>query len=385
MANSPAVQRRRVNNIHRPQVYVSVEFGVSWSNRHAPNNHQLTYRSKGLKERAPNFPRYVPPPTTNYLAAPQHHQHHQHRNPDTSSRQREHRQQRPQPRQAVATIDEGDEVRRSSRDSRSSYERGRSAPPAINSSPWDISTLEGSAMPSSSWQPAAVAAAQRSPLPPPMVWKELPELPSRYRLGEDGMPWSSWSWPMGYDPDVDPDDARLSRMILEEEAEDVLPDESKGDEVSFNHGSPTYHSLSVEMPRYREEAPAPKHELGALSAAMATVDNGFENQWWNQGQRQTMNLSRPAATPAAAVSTPSPIATRIHHQPSVSAPSVGWAVADGRRETGISSPASTRVVSPMMPSDYGFYARDPPPSYQPLTRSISTRSAELFFAGDRYA
>ncbi len=53
-----------------PQIYVHVEFGVSWSSQHVPKNHEVTYKSRAIRERQPaSFPRQIPAPNTNYLAA----------------------------------------------------------------------------------------------------------------------------------------------------------------------------------------------------------------------------------------------------------------------------------------------------------------------------
>lgn len=93
-----------------------------------------------------------------------------------------------------------------------------------------------------------------------------------------------------------------------------------------------------------------------------TVDNGFENQWWNQGQRDS--VTEEAALPQ-------------DPQPS-SRNSLGWAVASNastrhdRSSQDRLSIATTDVVSPL-PSFVSPDSAGPP-----LTRSLSTRSDELF-------
>ncbi|KAI0475033.1 hypothetical protein GGR56DRAFT_492512 [Xylariaceae sp. FL0804] len=77
----------------KPQIFVQLAFGVSWSERHAPRSHTVTYMTRNLKNarEAGNFPRQVPAPTTNFLAPeprqhrprdhsgrPHHHSHHHH-------------------------------------------------------------------------------------------------------------------------------------------------------------------------------------------------------------------------------------------------------------------------------------------------------------------
>src|SRR5690348_16482588 len=52
------------------EIYVHLEFRVSWGKKNQPaKNHQVTYRSRGARQRSPVFPRQVPAPDTNYLAA----------------------------------------------------------------------------------------------------------------------------------------------------------------------------------------------------------------------------------------------------------------------------------------------------------------------------
>ena len=352
MDSNPA-GRLRLGSLHRPQVYVKVEFGVSWSQRQAPNNHGITYRSRNLRERLPNFPRQVPAPTTNYLAGlppPTH---------GSSSLHPEETQPR-QPHHFLQDIDEGEE-RRSSRDSRSSHERGRSAPPPINNSPWDITQLDASGMPSSS---RAVAPA---PMPDDVLWKELPEVPTRFRLGEDGMPWSAWSWPMDYDPDS------TSRG--------PSPGQGSGQHHQRFGAAADRGVTAARSPQEAARDAARNRELEALSAAMVTVDNGFENQWWNQGSRETVTMS------ANMAASPPPPAYEPGHVQSTSVPSLGWAIASERPSDRTSYAAAVGAASYMVsPMTAAADFRSPPPLYQSaLTRSLSTRSDEMFLDGGRWA
>lgn len=342
---------------HGPQIYLHVEFGVSW-NRRPPRSHEVTYRSRNLRERSPHFPRQVPAPNTNYLAAI--------RDFDQSRRGRA---PRPVPVPAPAPVPPArlhpdvqnhqmqeyyqiatlpsppqhepgtDRERLGRADSRGSHERGHSAPPPIGANPWDVSVRgreDGPAGPSSSSQPAD-------------HWKALPAEPSQFRLGEGGMPWSAWSWPLEYHHADNGDEAASARTMSTRE-------EMRGAE--FAHGATMVSVFSPESATARVPPPdetGRARELAALSMAMMTVDNGFENQWWNQGQREVVR-----AEERAAVDRQGPYAT--------------WSPGEGHaqlEERAASLGAS--IVSPISVSD-----RSSIPAFPPLQRSLSTRSEELF-------
>ncbi|KAI0005212.1 hypothetical protein F4779DRAFT_630191 [Xylariaceae sp. FL0662B] len=253
------------NNLSKPQIFVQLAFGVSWSQRHAPRTHTVTYMSRNLKSArdSGNFPRQLPAPNTNFLTAPDprqqrskehpnrpphRHQHRPNENSHGKSRPRDHGRPRgqgtDQPREYLSV-----QPRRGSRsDARAmTHERGRSAPPPFNDSPWDVHQAPASAV-----SPRRAEATRE----PPHVWKDLPTPPCQYRLGEDGLPWSAWAWPGG------------------SEGEEELPYEN----------NPTTIPLSVDARRIQDSEQA--RELESLSTAMMTVDNGFENQWWHQGPRE---------------------------------------------------------------------------------------------------
>jgi len=381
MDNPPNSERRG------PQFYLHVEFGLSWNSKQAPKNHEVTYRSRGMRERTPAFPRQVPATNTNYLAAirdfearqtaaresralqphaisdPHHGAYHQMQ----EYYQSEIQQQEGQP-PAIQLQDLGRQSRASSR---SSHERGRSAPPPIGDNPWDVTVP----------QPAVVIESSRSTLEPsaPNQWKSLPAEPSQFRLGEDGMPWSSLSWPMGYDPATDTEDepagpsSRPSARLTNRSASvnDVH------ERTAFAYAAPPL-TVSAASPNtttasrpLRNDDPTRVRDLETLSAALVTVDNGFENQWWNQGQREVVR--------EVVVTEPSSPARPENR---VSRRSLGWAVAQAPQEPGpepetllatpsIRSFAELSLVSPI--SDLS-----PPPSYHHLHRSLSTRSDELW-------
>jgi hypothetical protein len=93
-----------------------------------------------------------------------------------------------------------------------------------------------------------------------------------------------------------------------------------------------------------------------------TVDNGFENQWWYQGQRE-------------AVRTGEAVGEAAEPPQRFSRNSLGWAVASpaSNRYDRLSF-ATTDVMSPVP-----AYVSPESAQHPPLVRSLSTRSDELFF------
>ncbi|KAI0165054.1 hypothetical protein GGR52DRAFT_575147 [Hypoxylon sp. FL1284] len=352
------------SNLSKPQIFVQLAFGVSWTQRHTPQTHTLTYMSRNLKNArdSGNFPRQLPAPNTNFLNVPeQEQQQRQHRNRGQAARQHQHQHQhqhrqqnRPnyhsqqshapaQPRDhghpRFQTNDQPSCEERAGprRDSRSEsraavHERGRSAPPPFNDSPWDVHHASTSTL-----------SPQRESGEQSQMWKALPAPPSQYRLGEDGLPWSAWAWPW---PANTPDS-----------------DTNGGESPFANH--PTTVPLSTDQPR--NEDPDRVRELESLSTAMMTVDNGFENQWWYQGSRESVDTWLPQDTDeedevedARTVTTADALAFSSLEPPSALEYTNG-------------SPASFHMVSPI--SD----ASSPAQSFRsPLHRSLTTRSEELW-------
>ncbi|TPX09584.1 uncharacterized protein E0L32_009185 [Thyridium curvatum] len=455
----------RQNNNSRPQIFVHVEFGVSWSPTHVPNSHGVTYRSRALRDRSPNFPRHIPPATTNYLAPstqeprrhhhhqqrqqnPAHHQHQPRSQPQAQYPQQSHYQhhgashqvtqpsqshqagahhqarQRAQPpppiytqeqfeyyqqvneyihyrqiqQQHQARPQQADGERRPSRESRGSHERGRSAPPPINESPWDVTQ-----------NPAAFPAGSQGAVPhrpTPELWKTLPETPSRFRLGEEDLPWASpWTFPMGYHPEADPDEAASAPGSVRGDRGGSLDGYFGSSHVAAHPGP------AVETPMYSENDPQQTRELETLQAAMMTVDNGFEAQWWNQGERdKNVGASLGLATPppASPVREALPSMTTVGMTPSflqegqrsatMPVGSIGWAIANPtridedlrshrRRDTkdtersrqSKNSTSSGNLVSPMSDSASSFSPSfvSPVNRGQRPHRTMSTRSEEL--------
>ncbi|UQC87123.1 uncharacterized protein CLUP02_12625 [Colletotrichum lupini] len=259
------------------------------------------------------------------------------------------------------------EVSRQSRQesrSSSSHERGSSAPPPWNDSPWDA---EPDALGSS-----ALPRQRPRPQNTPDYWKALPEVPSRFRLGEDEMPWSASSWPGEFG------------MPDESEVNDYSSELSmKFRDVSLTNATPVAHERGDDGRR---------HDLEALSAAMVTVDNGFENQWWYQGERQQINApgvvagdlhTTTATTAAAALASTTataeavvpPPQTPVYHQQLGSydtRESMGWVTAQGGDSH--ASMMSATIYNPsVLVSPMSEYASPR------LHRSMTTRSEELFF------
>ncbi|KAK8091810.1 hypothetical protein PG997_002171 [Apiospora hydei] len=305
------------SHMAKPQIFVHLEFGVSWTPRHTPRTHAVTYTSRNLRDARDRgaFPRQLPPTNTNYLSTLHHQQQWQREIGEHRQQARQHYQQHQQQPQysqpshhpqhhtqqsgydntpatqqdsrrlgmqwdrdslerSQETTPDGQRNRR--RESRSesrglSHERGSSAPPPLNDSPWDART--GASL----FPPPATAASTSQPRQnrtqeEPRIWKPLPEAPGRYRLGEDGLPWSAFAWP------VDPHG----------------PDEDQGEPEYANQPTP----VDMSSRRSRVEDPAKAMELESLSAAMMTVDNGFESQWWYQGPREPVpRLSRDQEEP----------------------------------------------------------------------------------------
>ena len=192
------------------------------------------------------------------------------------------------------------------------------------------------------------------------------------------MPWSAWSWPFDYDPNDDLTDHAASLPSRDPDRE--MNHDTEADDAPFLN-SPTVVSISspLEGPRYRQEDPERVRELEALGQAMMTIDNGFEDQWWNQGEREPV----PAATVAGDLitSNPNPQAAQQAVTSDWSpAAALGWTPVppQGAADERLAFSTANNLVSPI--TDYG----SPPPVYNRLNRTLSTRSDELWFTGERY-
>ncbi|KAH8157890.1 hypothetical protein CIB48_g10357 [Xylaria polymorpha] len=313
------------NSLGKPQLFVQLSWGVSWSDRYIPQTHTLSYTSKHLKDarNLGHFPRQEP--------------YHQHRRQDSPQRQhrgeRHHHRDHDRPRsRASHSRPHHPRMQSPPRGSRSdsrraNSERGSSAPPVIHDGPW--SDEEGG--PSATLFPRPARATRN----PPHVWKDLPTNPARFRLGEDGLPWSATAWPF----DID------------------------GEE-----GEPPFANLPTTLPlsppnRRHSDDPQKVKDLESLSLAMVTVDNGFENQWWNQGPREPTSWFPPDSAEEEDVR---PLST-----------------ADAVLLSAAEPPSGVETYSPISGSfrDLVSPLSDASPRFNissPIQRSSSTRSDELW-------
>ncbi|KAK4244738.1 hypothetical protein C7999DRAFT_34929 [Corynascus novoguineensis] len=351
-----------------PEIYVHLEFRVSWGGKkqQPPKSHQVTFRSRNSRDRSPAFPRQVPAPNTNYLAAIHTFDQRQSRlrgmlrgnNPNSHHQLQEYYQgEQSRAHLQVPIIREPERPTRADGRSSSSHERGRSAPPPFGENPWDVNVpnlhVRDSDLPPSERR---VTEIRRKPLPAP---------PSQFRLGEGGEPWSTWSLPDGYDPDAHPKDEEGGDY---EDMPVVSPPADRNSTTfatnptmvstfspdSVFHEPATSQDQPTSPERIRDVETGRARELGALSAAMMTVDNGFESQWWYQGRRDTVvstgesPIHRWSTGPMSASTAASPVDTMC-------------------------LPAG--VVSPL--TDAAFSPAQVPASL--LQRTLSTRSEELWF------
>lgn len=389
-SGSPPYRERR-----GPHIYVHLEVGISWTSKKQPKNHEVTYRSRGTravreKEQcpAPKLPRQMSAPDPTYLAAIH----------DFEQRQSRTRESRKVPRplppiNPTASVPDTrlgphhqmqeyyqvpgyygpaqhttsrQQRRRSRSGSKSAGERGQSAPPPTGDNPWDVGLVGDQGEGPSNFRP------EMSPRPPSDVWKALPAAPNQFRLGEAGMPWSS---PMVFETGAGSQNDDISDLPSAHHRQDSIPTFHPDDDASIYEASPVT-GISVFSPgpsksqAHEDSEPASARDLEELSAAMVTVDNGFENQWWNQGQRRS-------------IIPPAPIGEHLSLNRSASARSLGWAVANSntplREEIPTVMPnvvAASDIVSPL--SDYSTLAFSPPQTHASLHRSMSTRSEELW-------
>jgi hypothetical protein len=390
----------RQHYMPRPQIYVHFEFGVSYSPRRPPNRRSLTFHSKNWRDHS--FPRQVPPPTTNFLAGheppapapaqtsapvsapapaleypqiqaipptPLSPQRDWHQWQHPAVMQVPQRPRSPDYNQFGHTLHTIPSSRASRNESRSpgssSHERGSSAPPPWNTSPWDMAPepLGSSALPT-----------RRAD-----TWKTLPPLPTSYRLSEevnDGQAWSSFSWPEEYG----------------------FPDDSQDETVagpSRPRGRPaTSHHTPI------NEDPEPRRQLEDLSSAMLTVDNGFEGQWWNQGERVFLSrqletgeiFTPPRPFNPDPVWTTEPVWTTSLPSSPMDSRTSAWVVARRPLPSNFGSIVSPDDDQPYPPrsgldaltvspiSDTTSPRRESPSSSNRLRRAMTVRSDELFMS-----
>lgn len=412
--------RPSAHSLQKPQVFVKVEFGVSWTGQHTPRQRGFEYKSRGLRERNPDFPRRVPPPTTNYLAATsmqsfqQNHQiprfnfqdapHYQERTSHVPPTQaRDARGSQPPPRYTntdymppqqyhepargrtrhLEAIPEPpslglvpDEERRLSTGERN--ERGSSAPPPLSDNNWDVVRQRPSTQrnggPSNEQHMAQDNRTSSN------LWKDLPEAPNRFRLGEEDLPWEgTWTFPMGFEPFLEPD----PYLQTESSSSSTHPPSSA-------HQRPSSTSQRPHSPPGRGDDPARRRELEALGSAMMTVDNGFESQWWNQeerGERRQLAAVHPPPATEAQVEEQMALGWVGALLPTL-APGESLAGGGGSSSGRMSFVSPEGTMAPGSPVGHGGLVVSPVSEFSGpvanLSRSLSTRSDELWFCG-RYA
>ncbi|EFX00010.1 hypothetical protein CMQ_327 [Grosmannia clavigera kw1407] len=359
----------RVSSIpNRPQFYVHLDFGLSLSPGHIPNSHTVSYQSQSLRERLAHLP-HKPPPTMSAMPTMP-------TMPATAAR---------------AVVPE--------------TQARRPAATAIHDVPrpsfsdhyyYQYQHNRGQTRRDARYDPP------QQPQQPQAVWKPLPEVPGRFRLGETELPWSTG-------PDADPDDERLrpSSRAESDDGHSILhPFRSRSQEpppvsASFSN-IPTV--LPLQSHVALELDPRRRQELESLSAAMVTVDNGFESQWWNQGGRDRLPVADVDGVPE-----------QMSSAPRERTVSLGWAVASSSASASASAAAPTlgitrsvsdnvvspwsasatleigqpsrqMTVSPMTVANEDFLFANPSPEPRSrLSRTLSTRSEELFPTRSRYA
>lgn len=394
--------RPSAQSLQKPQVFVKLEFGVSWSSQHPPRKHGYEYKSRALRERNPDFPRHVAAPTTNYLAAtsmpplaqdqqpllqsnspstPQEHTAHpSQRNPQPSSYRGRPRHLEPVPEPPHVRsfpTPQRNEPRAASLDRNG---RGRSAPPPLSENNWDVVQAQEMVQVSLGL-PTACAAEQLRPASD--LWKDLPEVPSRFRLGEDEMPWEgNWTFPMGWEPFLEPD------PYLRPTSSSHGPSSGRRESRPQSSGQTLQSPEPADVPSSSgtqqvnnddDDDPAQKRELEDLASAMMTVDNGFENQWWNQderGERRHLTALHPPPPETGGDE-------RIQEQQMA----LGWVGALLPPPTSSSSPDNAMLPEESIGPSFSSMVVSPVSSYSGpsgnLTRSLSTRSDELWFTGGR--
>jgi hypothetical protein len=222
----------RTSSRFPPGIFVNLQVGVSCSKDDRPHTASVNYATRSMRERLyrqqqeeewrllqlQQHPQDLMPANGQY--AVRHSRHHQH-----------NREQR---RLTVRT--------------REQHERGSSAPPALSDrlQPFSPVSPIGPIHP----HDPVLGITHTHSLPPPGTERPLPPLPSRFRIGEDELPWSSEPW---YQPQ-----------------------------------SPSYRApsiLSIEHEDRRGEDPQRVRELETLHAAMMTVDSiphdGWEPWTWD--------------------------------------------------------------------------------------------------------
>ncbi|KAG4429239.1 hypothetical protein IFR05_015279 [Cadophora sp. M221] len=261
MANwEPHRPRHRTNRVPAPGIFVSVEFGVSFSNRGQPHTASMAYTSRRMQERL----------------------HQQRRQQEEHLLQERDHYQRPRetdfegPHPAILMPGAGGyyneqyqysraqeyeeyQPRRMSVRTHNSRERGNSAPPSLSDHSESISPISPVSSMGTFNQFGALQHTSSMPIGgiQDRLERPLPPLPSQFRLGEDGLPWTTEPWYIEPEPGAE-------------------------------YGNQTM--TGIELENRRQEDPQRVRDLEALQQAMMTVDS-LPNEdawepwtWENEGE-----------------------------------------------------------------------------------------------------
>ncbi|TVY73485.1 hypothetical protein LSUE1_G007575 [Lachnellula suecica] len=201
-----------------PGIFVNVEFGLSFSNDRPPHTASMKYTSRNMQERT-----YRQQQESFRLQQPP--------NLPGDVQERQSRQERPR------NLD----IR-----PRAQHERGSSAPPSIYDRNYNSYEQNQPFSPVSPLLSPLTPLRHTGSMPIERTNRPLPTAPSRFRLGEDGLPWSTEPW------------------YLSEEAQ---------------FAGPTGPVVGIELEERRREDPQRVRELGNLHQAMMTVDSLHYDGW----------------------------------------------------------------------------------------------------------
>jgi hypothetical protein len=360
----------------KPGVYLKFEVGISWNARHPGKNREITFMSKNMRNRNENLSRQLPVVGSS-AQEPRGHNNHESfhyysgrphfaqqyaqpagqplpANPHNQNRIERKPLPHQLPRQFSSPSaylhprtppglgsdpspdrDDPEFDARSSR-SRSSHERGKSAPPPFNDSPWDAEP-----------EPMGATALPRQS-DAPGIWKALPAAPSDFRLDEPDLAWTPITLPMGF--------------MYSDIGEGSWDNRSSRRESFFPSAARTTDNID-DRDKVRPT------DIESLATALMTVDNGFEDQWWYQGPR-LVNIAGDL------------ISSTVLREYASQGGTVGWAVADNDHSAGVSRGDTTRtrrapssgidIVSPLSET-----ASATPSSFVGMRRTLTTRSEEL--------
>lgn len=302
---------RTASKFPAPGIHVNLEFGFSFSNNDPPHTASMKYTSRNMQERMrlqhqEGFhTQQLPRSSRNLL--PGNPQDRQFRQPQGG-----HRQQYPPTSHVI--VPENMQERQSRHQyrprnldvrPRAPHERGSSAPPSL---------LDRN-LPTSPVSPIT-PLLHTSSMPIEGTERPLPAAPSHFRLGEDGLPWSTEPW-------------------YREEIELASPTRPT---------RPTVNTVvAVEPEEIRAEDPQRVRELEDLQQAMMTVDSLSHDGWEPWTWDSVGDIPRGPRSLGWAISTlPSP--DESHRQESLEPPPPPYVVSQWEQAFG-RSPGDSRPRS----------------------------------------